>query len=85
MSAAKQIMAATGIATALMATQYAILTRKPRRSDDMSPVFHVGFVSDSYWMMSRMNAADVVPAICVHCSQHKLQAEGKQGQGGKEQ
>jgi hypothetical protein len=72
MSAVKQIIAATGIATALMATQYALLTRKPRPSDDMAPVFHVGFVSDISEMVGIMNAADAVPAVCIHRSQHKL-------------
>ena len=75
MSAAKQILAATGIAGALMATQYAILARKSRPSDDLTPVFHVGFVSGSSDLINMMSAADMVLAIRVHCSQQKLQAE----------
>ena len=44
MSAVKQIISCTGIATVLVGTQYVIVSRQARHSDKLEPVFHVAFV-----------------------------------------
>jgi hypothetical protein len=66
MSAIKQIVSCTGIATVLVGMQYAILTRQQRRTDILEPVFHVAFVSWST-LQSSVNT-DLSLASCLHSS-----------------